>query len=316
MMMDSTPSPLVSIGLPVYNGARYIREAIDSILAQTFTDFELVISDNASTDETYRICEEYAARDKRIRLYRNERNLGATYNYNRVFDLSRGKYFRHASHDDMLAPTNIERCVEVMEREPEVVLCYPRMQRIDENGRTIDAFQDSLHLRDPDPVQRWKRFHQLCDDGSMCDPVFGLFRSSMLRRTPVLGNFISADMILLAEAALRGQIHEVPEFLFFERWHAQTSVNANPSLQDRAAWFSPENRGKLINYLPQWIWLAEYLRVLARVPLQPAQRAACLSLLAPWLWKNKRGLVLGPLTVAALLLRMSNLASRLATQYH
>jgi glycosyltransferase involved in cell wall biosynthesis len=308
--------PIVSIGLPVYNGAKFVRQAFDSILAQTFGDFELVVSDNASTDGTYAICEEYAAKDARIRLYRNERNMGATYNYNRVFELARGKYFRHAAHDDLLAPTNIERCVEVLEANPNVMLSYPRMQRIDEQGNMIDSFQDSLDIRDPDPVRRWIRFHQLCNDGSMCDPVFGLFRSSMLAKTPVLGNFISADMVLLAETALHGEIHEVPEFLFFERWHAGTSVNANPTLEERAAWFSPENRGKLINYLPQWIWLREYLRAVERSPLRLSQKAACSAVMLPWMARNKRGLVLGLVTVGALVLRLPRLAARFATQYH
>lgn len=309
-------TPLVSIGLPIYNGAKFVRQAFDSILAQTFVDFELIVSDNASTDDTYQICEEYAAKDGRIRLFRNELNMGATFNYNRVFELARGKYFRHAAHDDLLAPTNIERCVEVLEANPNVVLCYPRMQRIDEHGTPIDSFQDSLDIRDPDPVRRWVRFHQLCNDCSMCDPVFGLFRCSMLAQTPVLGNFISADMILLSEAALHGEIHEVPEFLFFERWHAGTSVNANPTLQDRAAWFSPANRGKLVNYLPQWIWLVEYLRAIERAPLRLSQKAACAAAMLPWVWRNKRGLVLGLVTVAAIVLRLPRVAARLATEYH
>jgi anaerobic selenocysteine-containing dehydrogenase len=143
-----------------------------------------------------------------------------------------------------------------------------------------------------------------------------LFRCSMLAQTPVLGNFISADMILLSETALHGEIREVPEFLFFERWHAGTSVNANPTLQDRAAWFSPANRGKLINYLPQWIWLTEYLRTIMRSPLRPGQKAACAVAMLPWIWRNKRGLFLGLVTVAAVVLRLPRVAARLATQYH
>ncbi|HEY0798915.1 MAG TPA: glycosyltransferase, partial [Candidatus Baltobacteraceae bacterium] len=259
-------APVVTVGLPIYNGAKFVREAIESILAQTFTDFELVISDNAPTHDTYSICEAYAVKDARVRLYRNAQNMGATYNYNRVFHLARGRYFRHAAHDDLIAPTNLERCVAVLEANPDVVLAYPRMQTIDEHGAVIQSYQDSLDLRDRDPVRRWAHFHQLINDGAMCDPVFGLFRCSMLEQTPLLGNFISADMVLLADAALHGEIHEVPEFLFFERWHAGSSVNANPTLQDRAAWFSPANRGKLVNYLPQWIWLIEYLHAIDRSP--------------------------------------------------
>jgi glycosyltransferase involved in cell wall biosynthesis len=84
--------PKVSIGLPVYNGEAYIQNAIDSILFQSFTDFELIISDNASTDETEKICREYADKDLRVRYYRVEQNRGAAWNFNRVFKLSSGQY--------------------------------------------------------------------------------------------------------------------------------------------------------------------------------------------------------------------------------
>jgi glycosyltransferase involved in cell wall biosynthesis len=86
--------PRVSIGLPVFNGEKYLAEALDSILSQTYRDFKLIISDNASTDRTEQICREYAAKDRRIRYYRNEKNIGAPKNFNRVFELSSGKYFR------------------------------------------------------------------------------------------------------------------------------------------------------------------------------------------------------------------------------
>lgn len=308
-------APLVSIGMPLYNAERFVREALDSILAQTFADFELIISDNASTDATQEICLAYAARDSRIRYVRNERNMGAAYNYNRVTALGRGKYIRHAAYDDVLAPTNIERCVEVMEANDAVALCYPQMSRIDEHGRVIDTYADSLDLADPDPVARWRKFHRSCDDGSMCDPVFGLFRASVLKATPVLGTFVAADMVLLAETALRGEIREIPEILFFERWHAGTSVNANRTPDDRAAWFDPAARGQIMNYLPHYRWLAEYLKMLGRVPLTPLQRVRCAAVLVPWAWRNKRGLVLGPVTVALRLAGLERLALQTSAQY-
>jgi glycosyltransferase involved in cell wall biosynthesis len=309
-------APLVSIGMPVYNGARFIRKALDSILAQTHTDFELLISDNCSTDDTHDICRTYAEYDTRIRLFRNERNQGATANYNRVLALAHGKYFRYAAHDDVLAPTNLERCVEVLERESEVILCYPRMRRIDTQGQIIDSVSTSLPLRDKDPVKRWIRFHQLCDDGSVCDPIFGLFRSNVLRSMPGLGNFISHDMVLLGEIALRGEIHEVPEVLFFERVHAGTSVAANPTLDERAAWFDPDNRGNLFNYTPHWIWLIEYLHAVGRAPMRSFRKLVCTSVMLRWMWRYKRGLILGPLAVGAAALRFPRLAARLAAYYH
>src|SRR2546426_6424374 len=114
----------VSIGLPVFNCDPLLRQAVDSLLTQTYSDFELVISDNASTDGTEAICREYAAKDHRVRYYRGERNRGAVWNWNRVFELSGGEYFKWAAHDDLCAPDYVERCVEVLDRDPSVVLCY------------------------------------------------------------------------------------------------------------------------------------------------------------------------------------------------
>src|SRR5687767_6137887 len=108
------PEPALSIGLPVYNGERYLREAIGSILSQDFTDFELIISDNASTDGTAAICAFYAARDARIRYHRSETNLGAAPNHRRVFELARAPFFKWAAHDDSGSPQLLERCVQTM----------------------------------------------------------------------------------------------------------------------------------------------------------------------------------------------------------
>jgi glycosyltransferase involved in cell wall biosynthesis len=304
-------APLVSVGMPVYNGERFIREAIESILGQTFQDFELIVCDNASIDRTPEIVRSYAARDLRIRYERSERNRGAAYNYNRVTALARGTYIRHAAHDDVLAPTNLERCVAVLEADPGIALAYPQMSRIDEHGRVLDTFRGSLVIDDPDPVARWRTFHRLISLGSMCDPVFGLFRASVLKATPVLRPFISADMILLGDVALRGRIAEIPEVLFFERWYPGTSVNANPTLDDRAAWFDPATRSSPLNAVPHWRWLTAFLDAVARAPLTPGQRLRCAAILAPWCWEHKRGLVLGPCALAARMLHLQRLALRI-----
>ena len=101
----------VTIGLPVYNGETYLEETLDSILNQTYTEFELIISDNGSSDGTRLICEEYAAKDDRIKYYRSVKNLGAAPNYNRAFELSSGEYFKWADYDDPLAPEFLSKCV-------------------------------------------------------------------------------------------------------------------------------------------------------------------------------------------------------------
>src|ERR1043165_9639676 len=122
----------VSIGLPVYNGANYLAESIDSILQQTYSDFELIISDNASTDATEELCRSYAARDGRVRYFRQKQNLGCALNSNFVFRQSTGEYFKWISHDDLHAPRFVERCVEVPDRDPSVSICCPKGVLIDE----------------------------------------------------------------------------------------------------------------------------------------------------------------------------------------
>jgi glycosyltransferase involved in cell wall biosynthesis len=304
-------APLVSVGMPVRNGERYIAEAIASILSQTYENIELIVCDNASTDASAQIVASFAARDSRIRYERNPRNLGAAYSYNRVTALARGAYIRHAAHDDVLAPTNLERCVAVLESDPGIALAYPQMSRIDEHGRIIDTFSGSLDLDEPDPVARWSRFARLVHQGSMCDPVFGLFRADVLRDTRVLRTVIGADMLLLADVVLRGRVTEIPEVLFFERWHSGTSVNANPTLDDRAAWFDPAARANPLNAVPHWRWLGGYLQSIRDAPLTRRQRAACVLALQPWIWEHKRGLALGPLALAARILPMPRLARKL-----
>ena len=116
--------PRVSIGMPVHNGQRFIRSAIESLLSQTCGDFELVISDNASTDATEAICREYQARDARVRYSRSERNLGGPANFRRVFHLCSGELHKWATADDYWEPTFVERCVEILDARPDVVLAY------------------------------------------------------------------------------------------------------------------------------------------------------------------------------------------------
>jgi hypothetical protein len=134
-LMDSTP--LLSIGLFVYNGERFLEETLDSILSQTFTDFELIISDNASTDRTAEISQAYARADSRISYYRNEKNMGAGWNLRRVYELATGKYFKWAAADDLLEPEFLRRCVEALESDPGCVVAYARTKEIDANGTFI-----------------------------------------------------------------------------------------------------------------------------------------------------------------------------------
>ena len=154
----TSPVPRVSIGVPVYNGELYLERALDSILAQSFDDFEVIIADNASDDRTEQICRDYACRDARVRYVRNETNLGASANFNRTFALARGPYFKWAAHDDVLGTDFLLRCVEVLDSNPDVVLCHTKTQQIDEDGRVAGNYDSLAVHRRPRIRSRWTTF--------------------------------------------------------------------------------------------------------------------------------------------------------------
>lgn len=234
--------PRVSIGMPIYNGDKFLEETLDSILAQTFKDFELIISDNASTDRTEQICRTYMMKDQRIRYSRNDKNFGASWNYNHVFQLSVGEYFKWAAADDLFASRLLHLCVDVLDQNPQVAVCYSRTIIIDEKGTITSDYYDGLNLQDEAPI---KRFIKLIRSIRMCNAVFGLIRSSILRKTPLIGNYISSDSCLMAELSLYGKFFEVPEKLFFRRLHPGAS-SYDKSTERQLEFFDPRNRDKIV----------------------------------------------------------------------
>lgn len=209
-----TSSPRLSIGLPVYNGESFLKAALDSILNQTYKDFELIISDNGSTDKTEDICRSYMLEDQRIRYYRNNNNLGAAWNFNRVFSLSNGQYFKWAAHDDVCANEFLERCVDVLERDLGVIVCFSKTMQIDEQGN-IEKKRDHIDLPNLSSSRSDKRFHDIIINRHGCESVFGVIRTSVLRKTPLIGNYIASDRVLLALLSIYGRFYELPEYLFF-----------------------------------------------------------------------------------------------------
>jgi glycosyltransferase involved in cell wall biosynthesis len=212
--------PRVSVGLPVYNGDRYLRTSIESILSQTYSDFEFIIVDNASTDNTEQICREYAAADKRITYYRNEKNIGGPRNFNRAFELSRGTYLKWATSDDYVAPEYIQKCLEVLEANPDVVLCYPRATLIDAEGQFLGKYDDVLNLQDPVASHR---FIHLLSNIKLAHQHVGLIRCEAIRKTSLHGSHIASDINFLAELSLYGKFYELPEYLLFRRFHPGSS---------------------------------------------------------------------------------------------
>jgi glycosyltransferase involved in cell wall biosynthesis len=208
--------------MPVYNGEEYLVESIQCILDQTFSDFELIISDNASDDRTEEICREFADRDSRIRYYRNAENIGAAGNYNRLVDLARGEYFRWSNADDLLAPALHEACIEVLEASPEAVLSYGKTEIIDENGDALESYDDNLNLTQRRASERLPRFFgQL----GLTNVIYGLMRTDAVRQTSVFGDgtLPAADVSFMAELVMLGTFVEVPRLLFYRRMHTGAS---------------------------------------------------------------------------------------------
>jgi len=267
--------PRVSIGLPIFNGENYLKEALDSILAQTYTDFELIISDNASADRTQQICRAYAAMENRIRYYRNERNLGAPRNFNRVFELSLGEYFKWAAYDDVLAPEYLQKCVSVLDKDPSIVLCHTKTGRIDEHGALMGTYDHKMRIDSQKPHER---FGDLISIHNPCWPIFGVVRASTLRMTPLIGNYARADRNLLAEIGLLGQIYEIPESLFFRRDHPQAYTRRKNYREWQMAWWT---NASWINFT-HWKNCIEFFRSLKRVPLNWSERLLCYEQIFRW----------------------------------
>ncbi len=271
--------PRVSIGLPVYNGERYVAGALDSIVSQTFTDFELIISDNASTDSTARICEGYVSRDGRIAYHRNETNRGAAWNYNRVFTLSRGEYFKWASHDDRCAPTFLEGCVAALDANPDVVVSFPRTTVVDAGGDTIEMEEDDLPLDSPDVV---RRFASCLSPMKLChNVIFGLMRRDVLAETSLIGTYLASDRCLVAELSLYGPFEEIPERLFYRRKH---SSNIGVALKD-LQFYRPGMRRRFV--MPEWRLFVEFLKRVRKAPLTAGEKARLGSAVLRWAAENR-----------------------------
>jgi glycosyltransferase involved in cell wall biosynthesis len=276
-------NPTVSIGMPVYNGARFLKEALDAILGQTFTNFELIISDNCSTDSTSDICQEYASRDRRIRYYRNTVNLGASRNFNRVVELAAGRYFRWAPADDVFAPDSLEACVMTLEANPDLVLCYPKTMLIDDHSQPIEEYEDGLDLQ----ISRTpERFQAAMAHVGLINVIYGLIRTKALRKTALIENFPGSDTVLVLELSLHGQFMEIPRRLFFRRMHekASSSIKSVEGLQE---FFDPRTKGKI--FLRGWRHHFAYWQAALRAPVSLVDRIhLCLVLARHAMWARRK----------------------------
>ena len=278
----------VSIGVPVHNGGTYLAEVLKGLLAQSFEDFEIVISDNASTDCTAEICHAYLNKDPRVRYFRSEQNLGAAWNHNRVFELSVAPLIKWAACDDLHEPLFLERCVEALYADPGVVLSHTYVKMIDERGEALaydparDCFIGSSGRPVPRPdrnhiaeaLEPEVRFGDVLAHMWWCNASFGVMRRDAFLRTSRHGNYWGADKVLLAELALQGRFHQVREQLFAKRVHDGCSVGKNiQELEEHI-----DTAGSRGSY--HLLMLKDYIAAALRADIGLRGRMHCLSSVA------------------------------------
>lgn len=278
-------TPKVSIGLPVFNGADYLIEAVDSILGQTFTDLELLIQDNASTDDTEKISRVYMQKDARVKYVRNSTNVGAAENYNVVFRRAKGRYFKWAAHDDVCAPEFIRQCIEVLENQPSVALCTGETELIHDDGSPVFYNESAgcFVTRDGRQVGRIDAPHRaegLSPSARYWDvlvhtmrsfEIFGLIRADILRDTVLHENYYGSDKVLLAELSLRGRFQLIPEVLLYRRCH--TAQSSRLTATERGVWIGSKAQGAMSTRIRKLI--PAYCRIINRSPIGFGQKLLC-----------------------------------------
>lgn len=278
--------PTVSIAIPVFNGENYLREAITSIILQSYCDFELIISDNASTDATESICREFCLQDSRVRYIRQSVNIGAARNFNILVGEARGRYFKWMAHDDVIAPSYLADCVETLERDATAVLASTKVRYIDAAGNQHEDYASPFRIGDADPAVR---FSEMMQKGGRCYEVFGLIRRNELLQTGLIGCYYHGDGVLLAHLALLGRFVELPDRLLYSRLHDKQSMyvfgvayrEAAPDFEAYATWFDPRNRDRGSRSFSKMF--ADYCRMVRVSPLSLPTRTSCIGVIVVWL---------------------------------
>ena len=277
----------LTIGLPVYNGGNLLAESLESLLGQSYDDFELIISDNASTDGTPEICKQYAKDDSRIRYIRQPHNMGLSRNEQFVMRQATGELFKLAAHDDLYARDLLKKCIEALDSHPEVVVAHCWEARIDRQGSIVEAMKYSVAADHP---QAPERFHSMLFDG-WDDYTYGVMRTDVLLRTHLCGSHHMADRSINVELSLCGPFYLVPEWLYFRREHAD--LLAPLSVRERCIGLDQRRanrfRHPLVRLYAEYFW--SYIAAIHQAPLTPAERRVCYRTFASWLAGRARPVV-------------------------
>lgn len=278
----------MSVGLPVFNGERYLPRALESLLQQEYKNFEVIISDNASIDGTGEICKGFARRDERVRYFRNEHNVGLAPNHNRVFQLARGELFKWAAHDDEYPRAMLQKLVAAFDESPEsVAVVYSVSEQIDENGKRTGVFSDGV---DRDDRRAYRRLACLLGRIDVYNCTYGLIRARFLQQTRLHGSFPMADQVLFGELAMLGMFIELQEPLLRLRIHDGRSFTKYKDPQSLRELFDPFNKGKRAFLSIEGRVQLELLRSAWRVPprLWDKLSCVCVAITVPS-WRRFRG---------------------------
>jgi glycosyltransferase involved in cell wall biosynthesis len=299
-------SPVVSLGLPVYNGERFLEEAVESILGQTYSDFELIISDNASTDNTQDLCERYVQRDARIRYMRQPENMGAPRNWDAVVHAAKGTFFKWASASDECDPEFISKCLAAMQADSGAVLAFGRTRFIDEEGTLLDIYDGDFAVTDPTPSAR---FEFVCSHLVLNNAESGLIRLDALRNTALHRRYPHSDPVLMAELALHGRWVLLPDVLLFRRT-GRNNFTPHRTLAEITRIYDPKRKRPMV-----LIWgrrHLDYLTLSLKAPLPQGERrrVAIYALRRAWAHRYVLCREMGRLVALPILLAAKNCGLR------
>lgn len=266
--------PTVSIGLPVFNGEQHLSQALDSLLRQTFSDFELVISDNSSTDGTRDICERFVRQDLRVRYVLQPRNIGAPRNWNFVVHQAKGQYFKWASANDYCNERFVEECLNVLKYDPRLVLSFGTTCLVDDELGAVTEYQGDVEVLDDRPSERFNRVSQRW---ALNNAQCGLLRLDVLRRTRLDRPYIGGDLELMLELALHGRFKRAPDAVLFRRVGGK-SMSVNLSQEQLEEFIDPLARSR--QHLVAWPRHWDRLTTILRSPIGTGERLVCTAMAA------------------------------------
>jgi glycosyltransferase involved in cell wall biosynthesis len=263
----SHPDTLVSIGLPLRNAGESVRGVVESVLAQDHADIELVISDNASTDDSQDVCQALAEKDERIRYHRQAENIGLMNNFVFVLRAARGRYFRWIGDDDRLEATYVSRTAGVLAADPRLILVTSQTAYTGEDGQTSTAEYHGTALGSDDPVDRFVEMLKMLHEGHvLLDPLYGTFRRDAVVDIP-RRNMLREDEVFATKLALAGPWAHLNEVLSHRYWKTENQTRIAHRL-DVPAWQARLSHTLKFREILQWIDQAD---------LTPQQRARARS---------------------------------------